>query len=682
MSLKLKLVLSFVLVASIGLAFSVATIYQSSITAFHSNYQVLLQELAQDILQQPQEAELLNGNSYAVFRQSRSGNLEPLLNTQQLDPGQYFESETGPDKVVLPLSRNKYQWYASERNEQGQRIIILHRSQPYNFSTFFTDYGTEISIIILFTIWLVFWAALIVYSLINKINHQKEQLESQASELNQKSEEAIETTRTKSKFLANISHEMRTPLTAIIGYSETLLHSDQPMQERLSSINTIIRNGNHLLSLINDLLDLSKIEAGKFEVESIPVNITQIMQDIESLFIQQAKTKGIELKLNYHFPIPETIHSDPVRLKQIIINLVSNALKFTKSGYIHIDIKQLDKNTLQIQVEDTGVGMTKEQISKIFQDYAQAESSTTRKYGGTGLGLSLSKLLSNMLGGDITVSSLPGLGSIFSLTVACGDTSDSRQLNQVELKATQSEQQLVPSITQKLKGSILLAEDNPDNQHLFSMYLKRFGVKTDVVHNGQQAIEYALRTDYDLILMDMQMPIMDGVEATHDLRSKGVNTPIIALTASTLEDDMEEFFSAGCTDYLSKPIKRERLYELCSQYLQADIQGETLSPMHSSVLEEDPDFIDLVARFARRLPETIERFRSLCEAKEYSILAKEAHDLKGVGGNMGYAEVSELAGKLEFQIANKNAAETLHLINQLNVMHQQIEQGLEKFAKS
>ena len=452
------------------------------------------------------------------------------------------------------------------------------------------------------------------------------------------------------------------------------------MEERLSSINTIIRNGNHLLTLINDLLDLSKIEAGKLEVETIPVNIVQELSEVEQLFHQQAKAKGIELKLTYHFPLLKTITSDPIRIKQIVINLVSNALKFTKSGYIHLDIRQIENNKLQIEVEDTGVGMTELQIAHIFEDYSQAEKSTTRKYGGTGLGLSLSKQLAIMLGGNIEASSLPGLGSIFTLTFDCGDTGKAEQIQTIEEAGTSNRVRMDAPISHKLKGNVLLAEDNPDNQHLFSMYLKRFGVSLDIAHNGQQAIEFALRDNYDIILMDMQMPIMDGIEATRDLRNKGVKTPIVALTANAMKDDMDRFYSAGCDNFLTKPIKRETLYQLCSSYLQTDTQSDQLEPIYSTVLEEDPDFIDIVSRFVNRLPGIIKKLYKLTTEHDFAELAKVTHDLKGVSGNMGYQQVSELAGKLEFQIANQNAAETRYLISQLEVLNTRIHEGIKQYA--
>jgi len=679
MSLKLKLVLSFIVLALIGLGFSLATIYQSSIEAYRQQERSNLLEWSKDLQNNKALASLLPADRYVVIEQDNKHNSVDLLNTNKLDITKDFPypGTVLPESDTIDIQGKQYCWSIAEQEDGEGRLVVLHQIPEYGWKQFLTKYGTEIFIIMLFTLWGVFWAALVVYSLIQRINGQKEILEQQTVELDRKRQDAIDAARTKSQFLANISHEMRTPLTAIIGYSETLLHSDQPMEERLSSINTVIRNGNHLLTLINDLLDLSKIEAGKLEVESIPVNIVQVLCDVENLFSQQAQAKGIELNHNYHFPLAKTIMSDPVRIKQIIINLVSNALKFTKSGYIHVDVQQLENGKLQLQVEDTGVGMTDKQISRLFEEYNQAEKSTSRKYGGTGLGLSLSKHLAQLLGGDITVSSLPGLGSIFTLTVDCGDISQVETINSVEEAGISSRVQIESPIAHKLRGRILLAEDNSDNQHLFSMYLKRFGIELDIAHNGQQAIEFALREHYDLILMDMQMPIMDGIEATRDLRNKGVKTPIVALTANAMKDDMDRFYSAGCDDYLTKPIKRETLYKLCSVYLQAVSEDDQQEPIISTVLEEEPDFIDIVSRFVNRLPEQIEEIRTLNNAKRFSELAKLVHDLKGVSGNMGYKQITELAGKMEFQVANRNISETNYLITQLEALNKRIQAGIQ-----
>lgn len=677
MSLKFKLIISFVVLAIVGLAFSIATIYQSSIEANHMQYHKMLMSMANGISEQRQLIKLLPIDRYVVIHQMDEKS-EALLNQPNLNINKQFPPKTNklPEKNTISIGVNKYSWAVVPDRDKAGRLVILYKMSQYGWPQFIARYGTEVLIIIVFTLWGVFWVALVVYSLIRRINDQKEILEQQTEELEGKRREAIDMAKAKSQFLANMSHEMRTPLTAIIGYSETLLHSDQPMEERLSSINTIIRNGNHLLTLINDLLDLSKIEAGKLEVESIPVNIVQVLNEVKELFSQQAKAKGIELNHNYHFPISKTISSDPVRIKQIIINLVSNALKFTKSGYIHVDVKQTPDGMFHVQVEDTGVGMTDKQIAKLFKDYNQAEKSTSREYGGTGLGLSLSKRLAQLLGGDISVSSLPGLGSIFTLSVACGECSVEKFNNMQDALSLETINDESP-IAKKLHGHILLAEDNPDNQHLFSMYLKRFGVSHDVAHNGQQAIEFALRDKYDLILMDMQMPIMGGIEATLDLRQKGVSTPIVALTANAMKDDMARFYEAGCNDYLTKPLRRETLYQLCSRYLQTASESDHMEPIQSTVLEEDPDFIDIVSRFMEKLPDTLNRIGQLNEQGSFDELSKVVHDLKGVSGNMGYAQISELAGKLEFQIANRNASESKYLISQLKAVMHRAQEGLK-----
>lgn len=370
--------------------------------------------------------------------------------------------------------------------------------------------------------------------------------------------------RTKSEFLANMSHELRTPMTAILGFSDLLLDSGTSESERRDITKTIRRNGHHLLELINDILDLSKIEAGKLEIEHTTCLPSLLMSQIRDLFAVPAEEKGIRFEVDINGSIPETIQSDPTRLKQALVNLVANAVKFTRQGTVRL-VAQGDRQaeTLTFGVIDTGIGMNGEQVKNIFEPFCQADTSITRKFGGTGLGLAITKRIAEMLGGDITVVSEAGTGSTFSLTVATGPLEGVRMLS--KLAATRSaNKQPAHSRRPTLSGRVLLVEDGPDNQRLISLLLKKAGADVTLAENGKEGLETALAAveearPFGVILMDMQMPVMDGYSATRSLRQAGYEGQIIALTANAMKDDMNKCLAAGCDAYLSKPVDRELL---------------------------------------------------------------------------------------------------------------------------
>lgn len=379
--------------------------------------------------------------------------------------------------------------------------------------------------------------------------------------------------RAKSEFLANMSHEIRTPMTAILGFTDVLLDPDLPDAEKLDAVHTVRRNGNHLLGIINDILDLSKIEAGKLEMERIRCSPVQIVSDLESLMQVRADAKILSYSIEYDGPVPETIQIDPLRLKQILVNLIGNAIKFTETGGVRLITRFVDGGTepkMQFDVIDTGIGMTTAQVGKLFQAFTQADSSTTRNFGGTGLGLMISKRLAETLGGNITVESEHGQGSTFRVTVAAGSLDGVKMIADplsVTI-ATPGTNATPPGADQPaLQGCrILLAEDGPDNQRLIAHFLKKAGAEVTVEQNGKLAVDAALAArdegaPFDVILMDMQMPVMDGYGATGLLRQKGYEGTIIALTAHAMASDRQECLDAGCDDWISKPVNRTKLIE-------------------------------------------------------------------------------------------------------------------------
>ncbi|MGD8796370.1 MAG: ATP-binding protein [Thiohalophilus sp.] len=374
--------------------------------------------------------------------------------------------------------------------------------------------------------------------------------------------------RAKSQFLANMSHEIRTPISAIIGFAETSLDEDSDIQDKNEALNVIARNGKHLLHVINEILDMSKIEAEKLEVDIIECPLLEIMSDIDSLMSMQARARGLELNVNYRYPIPRYINTDPTRLKQILLNVSCNAIKFTQDGEINIETGYIEKtNELQITVTDTGVGMTKAQIEKLFAPFSQADSSTTRKFGGTGLGLYITKQLVDKLGGQLHVSSIPELGTRVEILLKLKPTEHNELIYNPDENLEQNTISSSDAAVTTLEGRVLLAEDSVDNQKLVSLYIRKLGAEVDVANNGKEAIEKAMANSYDLVLMDMRMPIVDGLEATRTLRNMAYKGTIIALTANAMDEDKKLCIEAGCNDFLSKPIDRSLFNETLSKIL-------------------------------------------------------------------------------------------------------------------
>lgn len=381
-----------------------------------------------------------------------------------------------------------------------------------------------------------------------------------------KNTELANATRAKSSFLATMSHEIRTPLTSIIGFGETLLENRERDPAERKSVNSIIRNGKHLLDIISDILDFSKIEAGKIELEHVDVSLFELTRDVAAVVEPQAINKGLAFKVEYKFPVPDSITTDPIRLKQILINITGNAIKFTENGYVSLIIKyDQQSNMISFNISDTGIGMSTEQQEKIFSPFRQADSSTTRRFGGTGLGLHLSREFTQMLGGEINVSSKLYTGSQFIVSIPAGNIN--HLVNSTPTITSDPDKHATSNPYTRLTGSVLLAEDNIDNQRLIEMYVSRTGASIDIVENGLLALEKAQTKSYDLILMDKQMPIMDGMDAVRELRKSGYDGTIVALTANATQQDKDECLDAGCNGFLSKPVQKERLMATLMQYV-------------------------------------------------------------------------------------------------------------------
>lgn len=378
---------------------------------------------------------------------------------------------------------------------------------------------------------------------------------------------AEQATATRSQFLANMSHEIRTPLTAMLGFADALLDGSIPAKEKKSILRTIISNGEHLLALINDILDFSKIDAGALLIEKTSFSLLQAIDEIKSLLEPRAVEKGIHLRCEYEWPLPKVIQSDSLRLKQIFINLIGNAIKFTEKGSVWINVS-FDKvtNVLSCNVKDSGIGLSESQIENLFKPFLQADPSTSRKFGGTGLGLSISHQLVQMLGGQIYVKSELNKGAHFWFEIPLPDVKESDLIHEslpMKEKITPKKSDEYPT----LKGKVLIAEDVRANQRLLEVILKKSGLELTFVENGIQALAATQKESFDLIILDMQMPEMDGYDTATQLRSEGYTVPIVALTANAMREDIDKCIKSGCNIHLGKPFEKDKIFKTLEFYL-------------------------------------------------------------------------------------------------------------------
>lgn len=403
-------------------------------------------------------------------------------------------------------------------------------------------------------------------TLINTINNTQKKL-------NHALNTAHNATQAKTDFIANMSHEIRTPMTAILGYNN-LLKTTSNEEERLSYINTIEKNGEHLLCIINEILDISKIEANELSITIQKTELLPVLQEACALMQLSAIEKGLKFSVKSLTDIPESIDTDASRLKQVLINLIGNAIKFTSKGSVSIliDTCHIDK-TISISIKDTGIGLDKDSLEKIFTPFYQVESSTTRKFQGTGLGLTIAKDLTEKLGGKLCITSQPDKGSTFSVILPIHQTT--RSLIPVSPQSPQPQLQLqdnksLPFMPEKqLQGEIFVIDDNPVILTLISKILRNFGLTVYSEQESRVAISKLLDGNHhaDIVFMDMQMPTIDGYTATQYLITNGFAKPIIAVTANTMEGDKEKCLLAGCSEFISKPIDPKKLYDACQRFL-------------------------------------------------------------------------------------------------------------------
>ena len=429
-----------------------------------------------------------------------------------------------------------------------------------------------------------------------ELERARAELLRQNEALRQARAESEAATESKSMFLANMSHEIRTPMTAILGFLDVLLEESTATEERTNLRRAIRRNSEHLLALINDVLDLTKIEAGGMRVESVPTDALRVVVDCITALRPVARERGLEMHAVLHGSVPAVVHTDPHRLKQILVNLLGNAIKFTSHGGIQVDISyregsahprveddgstpQMQHRRLRITVTDTGIGIEPAKLQALFKPFIQGDESMTRRFGGTGLGLAISRRLARMMGGDIQASSEGGRGSVFVVEIGTGPIDGVPMVSNLPDEDAGQAPASVQTTRRDDAIRVLVAEDGEDNRRLVTHHLAKAGMQTSIATNGLEAIDLALASrrsgnPFHLILMDMQMPELDGYEATRRLRQEGWRGPIVALTAHAMSGDRERCMEAGCDEYLAKPMDRRRLLEVVQRLASRDARAD------------------------------------------------------------------------------------------------------------
>ncbi len=476
--------------------------------------------------------------------------------------------------------------------------------------------------------------------------------------------------RAKDDFLASMSHELRTPLTAIIGNSEFLAESslDDDQHDLLRSIEV---SSLGLLALINDILDLSKIAAGKFAVDHIPFDLNEVIDEVGYIFAARAHEAGLSLKID-HPEFTSQIIGDGRRINQVLINLLSNAIKFTESGTVELAVwTEADEKELHFRVKDEGIGMTSQTLRRLFKPFTQADSTISGRFGGTGLGLHITWTLVDLMSGEINVESVEGEGSCFHIVLP---------LEVSDLPVSKKRRRCFVTLDCYFSGSVLIAEDAPELQSLERRMLKSMGLDVTVADNGKEAVDLALSEEFDVVLMDMQMPEMDGIEATELLRSIGYDKPIVALTANVMAQHQEQFEAAGCTDFLAKPIDRHRLQEVLGQFLKACSREEFLERQKGEPDAAIPSAIvddELTGLFIERTRELRDKIVIAVEQEDWDAVRINAHTVKGSGTTFGYPQLTSLGKEVCDSIDHKQMGPVPALTRQLldemhNVLSDQV----------
>jgi CheY-like chemotaxis protein len=489
-------------------------------------------------------------------------------------------------------------------------------------------------------------------------------------------------------------------LTALLGYADLLRDSSLSLSTRDKYLAVVRRNGEHLLELINDILDLTKIEAGRLALDVQRCSMVSVVADIASTMRARAEQRGIRLTVDYPGDVPETILTDRARLRQALMNLAGNAVKFTEQGEVRIVTTFLPawRNgtpAVKFEIVDTGIGIREEVLAGLFQPFVQADTTTARRFGGTGLGLAISRHIAELLGGELNATSVWGQGSTFTLIVPTGDLGGVRMLPHPTEVPQEADVAPWQPICENLKGvRILLAEDGFDNQELIGLVLRKAGAEVAIAQNGRVAVEMAQSDSFDLVLMDVNMPEMDGYQATRLLREQGYRKPILALTANAMSGDRERSLEAGCDDHAAKPIDWAHLLHLISVHVGAPVpEGRDAPPpppeasgdadeVVVSEYESDPLMAKILPGFIERLPGQVDAMRESLACEAYEDLQHLAHKLKGSGGSYGYESLTEASRTLEAAAKARDAGAAAAGLGKLAALCAAIRRGHAASASS
>jgi len=509
-------------------------------------------------------------------------------------------------------------------------------------------------------------------SYINDLREYKANLEAI-----EKAKEIAETAnRTKSLFLANMSHEIRTPMNSIIGFSELALYDDIPLKTKEYLIN-ISESAGWLLGIINDLLDISKIEAGKIILEHIPFDLHDILAHCQSAIMPKAVQKGISLYFYAEPSIGGRLLGDPVRLRQAIVNILSNAVKFTNIGTIKLLVSLIKSDkasaTIRFEIKDSGIGMSQEHIERIFEPFTQADESVTRRFGGTGLGLSITKNIVELMGGTLNVESALGIGSKFSFELTFETACEKEKFSQ-KVKELNNDEMPV------FKGEVLICEDNSLNQYVLSEHLTRVGLKFMVANNGLEGISFVKerkeknKEPFDLIFMDIHMPVMDGLEASSKIAALGVKTPIIALTANIMTNDLELYKTNGMSDYLGKPFTSKDLHKCLLKYLPAE--SFSIIDKHKQTADEEKLLKLLKINFVKSNQNIFADIVMAIKTSDAKLAVRLVHTLKSNAGQIGKHKLQTASEAIESELRNENAPSE----PQLELLKLELKEVLDELA--
>ncbi len=540
-----------------------------------------------------------------------------------------FESTQLNQKILDLEHRRELQSLQSAKIEQQRNLVIL-------------------------TLVLVLVVVFFIYRryLEKRLTQELElRVKQRTSELEELSQELAQANQVKGQFLANMSHEIRTPLTAIVGHAEGLIHDEIDAKKMQQDIEIIHGNSLHLLELINDILDLSRIEANKFSLEIQPMDLKELIQDLSDTFTAQAQQKGLVFSIEHQLTLPFIISVDSLRLKQILLNLCANAIKFTEKGRVTLGIAY-QKEQLTFTVTDTGIGLSKEHLAQVFEIFTQADNSISRRFGGSGLGLSLSNQLAKLMSGSIGIESKLGEGSSFCLTLPCQQYSHNALTPGADAIVTVPKEAL-------FSGTVLLAEDHNDNRRLIARLLKSLGLDVLVAKNGREAVQQCLDAKPNLVLLDIQMPEMDGVEAFKKLRELGYNKPIYALTANAMSHEISQYLALGFTGHLKKPIERQSFIATLAKHFNDNSdneylvkEGESIDAKNAQLLRAEAelaqvDLSDLITEFKQNLAEDKRDLIDFNDKFDFTSLLRITHRLSGAAQMFGFKELNQVAQELE-----------------------------------